>query len=98
MMSDESLDDLLQRGKIAANNNDSALARRLLSQVIQRDPRNETAWLWLSGVVETPERMRYCLQKVLSINPDNDHAQAAMRDFDALAPTPARGSPTPDHA
>ena len=63
-MTDLSVDELLQQGKQAANDHDNALARRLLSQVVRRDPANEQGWLWLSGVVEEPERIRYCLERV----------------------------------
>jgi len=89
-MTDLSVDELLQQGKQAANDHDNALARRLLSQVVRRDPANEQGWLWLSGVVEEPERIRYCLERVLAINPANVHATAALEDFAALtAPAPS---------
>lgn len=95
------IDELLYRGKIAANNHDNGLARQLLSQVVQRDPRNEQGWLWLSGVVDEPERIRYCLKRVLAINPENVHAATALRDFDQFVPkalaaaTPAQAKSQP---
>lgn len=90
MMTELTVDELLRQGKQAANNHDNALARRLLSQVVRRDPTNEQGWLWLSGVVEEPERIRYCLERVLAINPANVHAASALEDFAALtAPAPS---------
>ncbi len=80
------VEELLRQGKAAANSHNNGLARQLLSQVVQRDPASEQGWLWLSGVVDDQERMRYCLKRVLTINPANVHAQAALRDFDELAP------------
>lgn len=91
MMTELSVDELLRQGKQAANDHDNAQARRLLSQLVRRDPANEQGWLWLSGVIEEPERIRYCLERVLAINPDNVHAAAALEDFAALtAPAPSR--------
>jgi hypothetical protein len=89
-MTELSVDELLQQGKQAANAHDNALARRLLSQVVRRDPASEQGWLWLSGVVDDPERIRYCLERVLAINPENIHAAQALEDFAALtAPAPS---------
>lgn len=84
-MSDFSVDELLRQGKRAANQHQNEQARRLLSQVVQRDPDNEQGWLWLSGVVDSPEKVRYCLERVLAINPHNPHARAAIDDFAHVA-------------
>jgi len=89
------VEELLRQGKAAANNHNNGLARQLLSQVVQRDPASEQGWLWLSGVVDDPERMRYCLKRVLAINPANVHAMVALRDFAELAPKPAPPEPSP---
>ncbi|HEY1015898.1 MAG TPA: hypothetical protein VGE07_24530, partial [Herpetosiphonaceae bacterium] len=78
---EESISELLRRGKQAVLANDYPLARQLLSAVVQREPRNEQGWLWLSGVVDDSSRMRYCLQRVLAINPYNEHAAAALRSM-----------------
>ena len=93
-MNETPIDDLLQRGKAAANSQNNALARHLLTQVVGRDPQNEQGWLWLSGLVDEPEHMRYCLERVLAINPANVHATAALRDFASLAPKPV-ATPAP---
>ncbi len=89
------VEELLRQGKAAANNHNNGLARQLLSQVVQRDPASEQGWLWLAGVVDDQERMRYCLKRVLTINPANVHALAALRDFAELAPKPAPPEPPP---
>jgi len=46
-------------------------ARRLLEQVVQADPRSERGWLCLASAVQAAEERRYCLSRVLSINPRN---------------------------
>ncbi|MCU0494504.1 MAG: hypothetical protein MUD01_23200 [Chloroflexaceae bacterium] len=69
---------LLQRGIDAARVGRRENARELLMQVVQQDERNELAWLWLSGVVDTPEDQRVCLENVLEINPGNQHARRGL--------------------
>jgi len=58
---------------------DRARGRTLLAQVLRLDPRHESAWLWMASLVETPERQRECLERVLAINPTNETAQRALR-------------------
>ncbi len=81
--------DLLQRGIEAARAKRNAEARELLMQVVQLDEQNEQAWLWLSGVVESFDDRRVCLENVLALNPGNSRAQAGLRWLDEHAPTPA---------
>ena len=50
---------------------------QLLSEVLQADPGNELAWLWMSGLV-SGEKKRYCLEKALSINPNNLQAKQQL--------------------
>ena len=52
--------------------------RALLRKAVELDPYNEEGWLWLSGVVESPEDQRTCLENVLSINPNNDRARQGV--------------------
>jgi hypothetical protein len=46
---------------------DKKAGRELLGQVLKADPLNETAWLWLSTVVDDPDKERECLNWVLRI-------------------------------
>jgi len=71
---------LLAEGQNAARKGDKASARALLTQVVERDPHNEMAWMWLSGVVQEPEEQQICLENVLVINPQNDKARRGL-DF-----------------
>jgi tetratricopeptide (TPR) repeat protein len=48
-------------------------------RVIEVDERNEQAWLWLSGVVDTDEDRLICLENVLMLNPENVRARAGLR-------------------
>jgi len=84
--------ELLQRGIAAARAGRLQEARQALLQVIELDERNERAWIWLSGVVDSTEERRICLENVLAINPQNHHAQAGMRwlDQQESPPPPAQ--------
>ena len=83
--------DLLQRGIEAARAKRNDEARELLMRVVQLDEQNEQAWLWLSGVVESLDDRRVCLENVLALNPNNQRAQAGLRWLDQQAPVPPPG-------
>lgn len=71
---------LLMREAIqAARSGNTNWARECLGRVLKADPRNEEAWLWLSAVLDTVAEKRYCLERVLAINPSNAQAQAGLR-------------------
>ena len=50
--------------------------KKLLIQVIQQNPRDENAWLWMSRCVTSVEQKRECFQRALNINPDNQIGRA----------------------
>ena len=81
--------ELLSQGIAALKAGQKAKARSLLEQVVQQDERNEMAWLWLSGAVDTDDERYTCLQKVLAINPSS---AVARRGIEALQ----RNSPRSD--
>jgi hypothetical protein len=72
------VDDLLEQAVAALNGGRKAEARRLLMQILRQDRRNEKAWLWMSGAVDTDQERRVCLEQVLSINPDNEMARRGL--------------------
>ncbi len=53
-------------------------ARALLLKATELDQYNEQAWLWLSGLMDTPEDQRTCLENVLAINADNERAKQGL--------------------
>lgn len=53
--------------------------RQLLNLLIQQNPNNEQAWLWMSSVVNTDEQRARCLYHVLAINPDNELARRGLQ-------------------
>ena len=76
----------LDEGIQAAKAGDRERARHLLLSVVEADEENEQGWLWLSGVMETWEERRICLENVLTLNPDNEVAQRGLTKLKATAP------------
>jgi hypothetical protein len=70
---------LLLRGIAAAQGGQKRVAAGLLTRAVQLDPQNERAWLWLSGVLEDPEKVAFCLHTVLKLNPQNERANQGLR-------------------
>ena len=70
---------VLRQAREAIQRGDKAAARTLLGEAIRVYPGSEVAWLWLSAVVDDPERERQCLERVLAINPGNTVAQEHLQ-------------------
>ena len=63
--------ELLGQGVEAARAGRRVEARELFMQVVEIDPRNEMAWMWLAGLVESLEDRIIACENVLTINPGN---------------------------
>lgn len=64
-------------------------AFRLLRQIIEANPQSkeaELAWIWISAVVNDPERKRQALEAALVLNPNNQTAQLGLRKLAQLSP------------
>ncbi len=88
-MDREAIERQLALGQEAARRGDDALAFKHLRRVVEAEPENESAWLWLSAVVEDVDDKRLCLENVLVLNPEN---RAARR---GLARLPAESAEEP---
>lgn len=64
----------IEQAKALAREGKSQAAVALLSKLIQVDAGNAEAWLALAQVVEEPDRIDLCLQKVLKLDPGNSTA------------------------
>jgi hypothetical protein len=64
---------------------DKPKAARILARSVQIDPRDEEAWYWLSTCVDGLDKKRYCLQKVLKINPENSKARLRLSKLEGFA-------------
>ena len=71
--------ELLQRGIALAKAGRREEARDILLQVVEQDDRNESAWLWISGVVDTDDDKAVALENVLTLNPNNEWAKRGLQ-------------------
>jgi twitching motility two-component system response regulator PilG len=69
--------DLVKQGIALARAGDKPQARPLLRQAVEQDPANESAWMWLASVAESPQEALAALERVLALNPDHEQARAA---------------------
>ncbi len=55
-----------------------ALARKLLADLVAREPKCENAWLWVAALTEDRQVAYDALNRVLDINPQNRQAMNAL--------------------
>jgi tetratricopeptide (TPR) repeat protein len=68
----------LKAGIAAAKAGQRKQANELLRRVVECDEENVSAWLWLSGVAESPGEREACLQNVLELDPHNAAARKGL--------------------
>jgi tetratricopeptide (TPR) repeat protein len=87
--------ELRARGIAAAKAGSKEEARQLLQQSVRLEPKNEAAWLWLASVARDAGERKFCLEQVISINPNNPTALQALQAMSGTAgaaPPPADSS------
>jgi len=67
--------EILRQALQAARKGHELTARDLFQDVVRLDPNNEVAWMWLSGLLDPLEDRIAACERVLSINPGNQHMQ-----------------------
>ena len=72
----------------------------MLLDILQDDPENDMAWVWMSAVMETDDLRLECLEEALRFNPDNQMAQQGIAKLRAkgagkTAVTPTNASSKP---
>jgi tetratricopeptide (TPR) repeat protein len=70
--------ELLRQAIQAARNGRELTARDLFLDVVRLDPNNETAWMWLSGLLDPLDDRIAACERVLSINPGNRQVRAYL--------------------
>lgn len=90
------MSEKLQQAITSIKAGDQQTGRQLLAQILQAEPNNETAWLWMSAVVDEDKR-RYCIERVLRINPQNQSALRALGKLKEMGTESTTVSP-PSHA
>ena len=92
-MKDTLLEDQLSQAVNAIKAKDFHNARRILASILNHDPKNEQAWLFLTLCTEDPQQKQDCLQQVLAINPHNEHALRAQSRLSSTKNQPTPSSP-----
>src|SRR6266511_1407599 len=70
--------EALQKAIQAARSGRKVEARDLLLKLVEDDPQNEMAWMWLAGLVDSLEDRIIACENVLTINPANEKARAYL--------------------
>ena len=70
--------DIIKAGISAFQSGDRAKAAALFAQVVKQNPVSEQGWYMLAMSVSSPEQREYCLKRVLTINPNNQHARRQL--------------------
>lgn len=75
----------------------TAQAQARLADLLRQDLRHEQAWFLMAQVVETNDRRRQCLGRVLALNPGHDRARRMLTQLESpeLAPGPLPASSEP---
>lgn len=75
-------------------------AVRRLRQIVQADPANVDAWIWLGGTAPDVAEQRRALERALALAPDNERAQQGLLWLQRTAPQafvqPAPAAPPND--
>lgn len=69
----------VQRGITASRESQKDLANQCFRQALAHDGANEMAWLWLASIADSTEEKMAHLERVLSLNPENETAQASLK-------------------
>ncbi|HKI05866.1 MAG TPA: hypothetical protein VKK31_28050 [Thermoanaerobaculia bacterium] len=78
------MDDKLDQAIAAIEADERKVGANLLLALLQVEPDNEDAWLWLETVSDSPEKRKLCLTEVLRINPRNREARRGLASLQEL--------------
>lgn len=73
--------DLLRQAIGLARAGKKDAARDVFLRVVEEDPRNELAWMWLAGLVDSREDKIIACENVLTINPLNEKARKYLESL-----------------
>src|SRR5512138_572581 len=73
--------EVLQKAIQAARAGRRIEARDLLIELVEQEPQNEMAWMWLSGLVDSLEDRIVACENVLTINPANEKVRTYLAEL-----------------
>jgi very-short-patch-repair endonuclease len=85
--------EVLNKSAEAIRRGDVHAGRQGLIWVVQRDPTNIPAWLWLGYITEDRKAKLDCYQRVLHLDPANDTARKAIAKYGGVPTALPEGSP-----
>lgn len=62
-------------------------SREIFLRVVEEDPRNELAWMWLAGLVDSLEDKIIACENVLTINPSNEKVRNYLESLKHRIPS-----------
>ncbi|HEX3050713.1 MAG TPA: tetratricopeptide repeat protein [Aggregatilineaceae bacterium] len=89
--------DILQRAIQLLQSGQRDQARALFQQVVQAEPNNEMAWLWLASAAADTFEYQRALQEVLRINPANEQARLQLAQLQPPYARPPAPQPPPGY-
>lgn len=78
MLRGDKMSDKLQQAVALIKAGRKQEGGQLLTQIVQQDPNNEMAWLWMATIVVKDQQRIHCLTQVLRINPNNQTARKGL--------------------
>lgn len=99
-------DRLLQQAIQQARSGNREQARDYLLEIVEANPNNVIAWVWLIDLLDFVDDRLYACEQVLAADPENAQLQAKYRSLQALrnttlpepGPPPAPVKPAPSNA
>lgn len=79
---------LLQAGVSALKANDRQKALAIFAQLVQQYPQSERGWFLLGMSMDAKDKRLYCLQRVLTLNPNNQEAKNQIALLSPPKPVP----------
>jgi thioredoxin-like negative regulator of GroEL len=80
-MASPNREELLGMAIQSARNGNKQGARVMLRQVLNQDPKNERAMLWMAKTANSKTERQQWLERVLTVNPENTTAQKALNQM-----------------
>lgn len=68
---------------------DKKAGKAILMSLLKQDPSNSRAWLYMSAVVDAPDKKRKCLEEAIVHNPGNETARNALAKVNQKCPSPS---------
>lgn len=82
---DPTIKEALDASANAIKSGDTLTGMEGLKWVLEREPHNVLAWLWMSRCVEGADEKLICFERVLAIDPTNKHALKGIQMFGGKA-------------